>query len=184
MKLGIDCISFYTPHYYLDLATLAAARGVDVDKYKVGLGQDKMAVTPPDEDIVTFAANAAYPLLKQVDVEQIDTVFLATESGIDQSKAAGIFVHHLLNLPKNCRVVEVKQACYSATAALQMALSYVARNPKRKVLIIASDIARYSLACWPLNLNLAFTRKTPWTFGARITVKKPWLMGGFHVSCI
>jgi hydroxymethylglutaryl-CoA synthase len=145
MKLGIDCISFYTPHYYLDLATLAAARGVDVDKYKVGLGQDKMAVTPPDEDIVTFAANAAYPLLKQVDVEQIDTVFLATESGIDQSKAAGIFVHHLLNLPKNCRVVEVKQACYSATAALQMALSYVARNPKRKVLIIASDIARYGL---------------------------------------
>ena len=41
MKLGIDAISFYIPHYYLDLADLARARGVDSDKYYVGFGDKR-----------------------------------------------------------------------------------------------------------------------------------------------
>jgi hydroxymethylglutaryl-CoA synthase len=45
----------------------------------------------------------------------------------------------------HCRVVELKEACYSATAALQMAVALVARQPTKKVLIIAADIARYEL---------------------------------------
>ena len=59
LKFGIDTLSFYTSHYALDLARLAEVRGVDPDKYFVGLGQRKMAVPAPDEDIVTMAAVAA-----------------------------------------------------------------------------------------------------------------------------
>ena len=43
MNIGIEALSFYVPRYYLDLAALAAARGVNVDKYYIGLGQEKMA---------------------------------------------------------------------------------------------------------------------------------------------
>lgn len=145
VKVGIDAIAFYTSHYALDLACLAEARGIDHNKYYVGLGQHKMAVPPPDEDIVTMAANAALRAIRDIDVNSIEMLLFATESGIDQSKAAGIYVHDLLNLPARCRVIELKQACYSATVALQLALPYLRQHPDKKVLVIASDIARYGL---------------------------------------
>jgi len=141
--IGIDRIGFYTPRYYLDLATLAAARNLSVEKYHRGLGQYQMAMLPPSEDIVTMAANAALRVLKDGEKEAIDTVLFATESGIDHSKSAGIFLHRLLELPASCRVVELKQACYSGTAALQLAVSMVAQQPSRKILVIASDSAWY-----------------------------------------
>jgi len=145
MSVGIDEISFYTSNYYLDLRTLAKAQQTDPDKYYVGIGQEKMGMAAPDEDIVTMAANAALPLVEAVGTERISTLLFATETGIDQSKAAGVYVHRLLGLNANCRVVELKQACYSATAALQMACALVARQPESKVLVLASDVARYDL---------------------------------------
>lgn len=144
-NVGIDAIAFYTPHYYLDLRVLAEARGVDPNKYHTGLGQEKMAVIPPDEDVVTMAADAGSRVLKDVDLNDIDLLLFATESAVDQSKASGIFVHRLLNLPSRCRVVELKQACYSATAGLQMALPMLREDPNKKILLIASDVARYGL---------------------------------------
>ena len=145
MKIGIDQISFYTAQYFLDLKTLAAARGVDPEKFYTGIGQEKMGIPPPDEDVVTMAASAAFPLKQTGALEGVEALLFATESGIDQSKAAGMFVHGLLGLPERCRVVELKQACYSATAALRMAMGLVAMKPKSKVLVIASDVARYEL---------------------------------------
>jgi len=145
IKVGIDTIGFYTSHYALDLASLANARGIDVEKFYVGLGQHRMGVTAPGEDIVTLAANAALRAIRHIDPNSIEMLLFATESGIDQSKAAGIYVHHLLNLSERCRVIELKQACYSATVALQLALSFLRQHPDKKVLLIASDEARYGL---------------------------------------
>jgi hydroxymethylglutaryl-CoA synthase len=145
MKTGIDQISFYTAQYFLDLKTLAEARGVEPDKFYLGIGQEKMGIPPPDEDVVTMAASAAFRLKEQGALDGVEALLFATESGVDQSKAAGMFVHGLLGLPERCRVVELKQACYSATAALRMAMGLVAMKPKSKVLVIASDVARYAL---------------------------------------
>jgi hydroxymethylglutaryl-CoA synthase len=142
---GIDKATFYCPHYYLKLDTLAKSRGIDPERFRTGLGQEQMAVTPPDEGVVTMAANAAYRLIEGEDKQQIKMLLFATESGIDQSKSAGIFVHQLLGLSKQCRVVELKQACYSATVGIRMALNHIKCNPDEKVLVIASDIARYGL---------------------------------------
>ena len=145
MSVGIDEISFYTSNYFLDLKTLAEVQQIDADKYYHGIGQEKMGMPAPDEDVVTMAANAALPLIERVGVDSIGTVMFATETGIDQSKSAGVYVHRLLGLHANCRVVELKQACYSATAAIQMACALVARQPEKKVLVVASDVARYDL---------------------------------------
>lgn len=145
MSVGIDQISFYTSNYFFDLKTLAEVQQTDPEKYYQGIGQEKMGMAAHDEDIVTMAANAAFPLVQDGVADQVSTLLFATETGIDQSKAAGVYVHRLLQLNSNCRVVELKQACYSATAALQMACALVARQPEKKVLVIASDIARYDL---------------------------------------
>ena len=69
LKVGIDRISFYTSHHYLDLSALAKARGIDPDKFLVGLGQETMGVSSPDEDIVTLAAHAAERVLKNENLD-------------------------------------------------------------------------------------------------------------------
>lgn len=139
LRTGIDKISFYTPNYYLPITQ---------EKFPVHLGQDKMAILPPDEDVVTMASNAASRILANLSAQElsdIELLLFATESSIDESKAAGIYVHKLLGLPKRCRVVELKQACYGATAGLRLALGYLRENPDKKVLLLASDVARYRL---------------------------------------
>jgi len=145
MNVGIDLISFQTAQYFLDLRTLAQTRGVDPEKYYEGLGQEKMAVPPPDEDSVTLGASAARVLVDQVGAQDIELLLFGTESGVDQSKAAGLFVHGLLNLPRRCRVIELKEACYAGTAGLQLALAMVRLAPQKKALVICADVARYDL---------------------------------------
>ena len=145
MFVGIDDISFHASDFYLSLTTLAQHNGQNPDKYSIGLGQYQMGIPSLDTDIVTMGANAAFPLVNNKETDKIRTILFATESGIDQSKAAGIYVHQLLGLHENIRVVELKQACYSATAALHMACALVTHKPDQEVLIIASDVARYGL---------------------------------------
>jgi hydroxymethylglutaryl-CoA synthase len=145
MKTGIESISMYVPRYGLDLRLLAEARNVEYAKYHQGIGQEFMSVPSPDEDVVTMGANAALQALEGIDRNAIRTVIFATESGVDQSKSAAIYVHKLLDLPTNCRTVEMKQACCSSTSALHFAMATVALKPEEKVLVIASDVARYGL---------------------------------------
>lgn len=145
MKIGIDKIGFYAPHLYLDMENLAKARGIDPDKFTIGIGQEKMALTPITQDPVTLAANAASEMLTEEDKQAIDFVIFGTETGVDHSKSAGVYVHHLLGINPAARTIEVKQACYGATAGVQMAKGHIALNPESKVLVLASDIARYGL---------------------------------------
>lgn len=146
MKIGIDQMAFATTDKYIDLRELARVRGDEPDKYTIGIGQDQQAVVPPTQDIVTLGAAAADKLLTPDVRQRISTVIVATESGIDNSKASAIYIKHLLGLSDFVRTVELKEACYSATAGLQFARGLVALNPQELVLVIAADIARYGLA--------------------------------------
>ncbi|MFF0541410.1 hydroxymethylglutaryl-CoA synthase [Nocardia thailandica] len=143
--VGIHDLSFATTHYFLDHAVLAERLGVDRDKFYLGIGQEKMSVAAADEDIVTLAAAAAKPILERHGTEGIRTVLLATETGVDQSKAAALYLHSLIGLPNTARVVELKQACYGGTAGLAFAAGLIARDPSERVLVIAADIAKYEL---------------------------------------
>lgn len=145
MKIGIDKIGFYAPHMYVDMNKLAVARNVEPEKFTIGIGQEKMAIAPITQDPVTLAANAALMILDESDREKIDFVIFGTESGIDNSKSGAVYVHHLLGLNPNARSIEVKQACYGATAGIQMAKGHIALNPDSRVLVLGSDIARYGL---------------------------------------
>lgn len=145
MEIGIDKIGFYTPPYALSMEELAVARGIDPAKYTIGIGQSTMAVAPVTQDIVTMGANAALAILDDADLAAIDMVLVGTETGIDQSKSAAVYLQRLLGLSHRVRSVELKHACYGATAALQLAKGHIALHPESKVLVIASDIAKYGL---------------------------------------
>lgn len=144
-SIGIHDLELATSHYAVDLGDLARSNGTDPAKYNIGLGQDEFSFPAPDEDIITMGAAAALPILERNGFAGIRTLLFATESSVDQSKAAGVSAHRLLGLPRQVRVVEFKQACYGGTAALQAAIGIVSRNPDERVLVISSDIARYQL---------------------------------------
>ncbi|KRO16140.1 hydroxymethylglutaryl-CoA synthase [Lacticaseibacillus saniviri JCM 17471 = DSM 24301] len=145
MTIGIDQLGFYTPNYYVDLVDLAQARGVDPDKFTIGIGQDKQAVPPSSQDVVTMGASAANEFLTPDMKQDIGLIVLGTETGIDASKAGSLYIQQLLNLNPWSRAIEIKEACYGATAGLMLAKDYIATHPGKTALVIASDIARYGL---------------------------------------
>ncbi|MDG4515226.1 hydroxymethylglutaryl-CoA synthase [Streptococcus suis] len=146
MNIGIDKIGFAAPDYVLDLADLAQARNVDPNKFKIGLLQSEMAVTPVTQDIISLGAKAAEAILTEEDKQTIDMVIVGTESSVDQSKAAAVTIHGLLGIQPFARSIEMKEACYGATAGLSLAKSHISQFPESKVLVIASDIAKYGVA--------------------------------------
>lgn len=144
-KVGIDRITFATPNCYLSMRDLAIARGIDPNKFTIGIGQSQQAVPPNHQDIVTLGAQAALPLMPYIDSNRLKMVIVGTESGVDASKSSALYIHKLLNLSAWVRCVEVKEACYGGTAALMMARDYVLAHPGAQVLVIAADIARYGV---------------------------------------
>jgi len=143
MTIGIDKLGVYVPKTYVDLKDLALARGVDPDKYTIGIGQKKMALPSVSEDVITMALEAADSILNDHDRDAIDLILFATESAVDFSKAAGIYVHAHLGLKPGVRVLELKQACYASTGALRIAMDHVSLYPSSKVLVLSSDVAWY-----------------------------------------
>ena len=110
MNIGIDKIGFATSNYVLKLNDLAIARDTDPEKLSKGLLLKELSIASLTEDIVTLGAAAAEPILTAEDKEKIDMVIVATESGIDQSKAAAVFVHGLLGIQPFARSFEIKEA--------------------------------------------------------------------------
>lgn len=143
--IGIEKIGFYTPEYKLDMSVLAEGRNIPVEKLTIGLGQHVMAVPPIYEDAVTLAANAVNSILTDEDRQAIDMILVGSESGIDNSKSIAVYIKELCNIQEHVRAVELKQACYGATIALQLAKSHLVDYPDKKVLVVATDIAKYGL---------------------------------------
>ena len=145
MKIGIEQIGFAIPNMYLSMDDLAAARGVDPNKFKIGIGQDEQAVPPLSQDPVTLGVNAALEWFKPEMRDQIGLLIFGTESSIDESKATAMYAKRLLGIHDWCRCFEAKEACYGATAGLMTAYDFIKNHPDQKAIIFGADIARYGL---------------------------------------
>ncbi len=145
-KIGIERLGFYGGRAFIDIADLAGLRRLDPVRMANLLIRRK-TMHFPWEDPVSFAVNAARPILRRLtpaQLERINHVIVASESGLDFGKSLSTWIHQLLNLPKRTRLFEIKQACYGGTAALQSALGLLARDgdPTAKALVICTDLAR------------------------------------------
>ncbi|WP_429970777.1 hydroxymethylglutaryl-CoA synthase [Fructilactobacillus sp. Tb1] len=145
MNVGIDKIGFFTPNYYVDMVDLAHARNDDPNKYLIGIGQTEQAVIPNTQDTVAMAANAAVQILDDDNRDKISLIILGTETGIDNSKSGAIYLQNLLGLSRHARAFEIKQACYGATAGIQMAKDFVNLHPDQQALVVGADVARYGV---------------------------------------
>jgi len=143
IRAGIDDLNIYGSALCLELAELARVRGLPAKDLQ-SVGFDRRTVTPPYEDPVTLAVNAAKPLVDAAGPNTFELLLVATESGVDYGKPLSSYVHRYLGLGPRCRNVEIKHACYGGTAALQLASSWVRSGAPagKKALVVMTDVAR------------------------------------------
>jgi polyketide biosynthesis 3-hydroxy-3-methylglutaryl-CoA synthase-like enzyme PksG len=145
--VGIEAINIFTGSAFVDVEKLARHRHLDATRFTNLLMKQK-TVALPYEDPVSFGINAARPLIDAMTPEErdrIEMVITCTESAFDFGKSMSTYFHRLLGLNRNCRLFEVKNACYSGVAGLQMAANFVLSetSPGAKALVIATDITRF-----------------------------------------
>ncbi|MEM9194339.1 MAG: hydroxymethylglutaryl-CoA synthase [Myxococcota bacterium] len=147
-RAGIESIGLKLPSLSLDVRELAPARGVDPNKYTVGLGCNEIALCGPDESAVTLGVAAARRALERFDGSLSDIGLLAvgTETGEDMSRPLSSSVAEALGLRGAFRSYEVKHACYGGTVALRQALEWRRSGAARgkAALVIASDVSLYA----------------------------------------
>jgi len=150
IPVGIEAMNVFGGTAYLDVEELAEHRRLDTQRFENLMMREK-TVALPYEDPVTFGVNAAKPItdtLSEDEKNRIELLITCTESGIDFGKSISTYIHDYLGLNRNCRMFELKSACYSGTAGFQMAVSFILSqaSPGAKALVVASDLARFIVA--------------------------------------
>lgn len=143
MRVGIESINFYGGPACVDIRDIFNTRKLDMSRFE-NLMLEKKSVGAPWEDPVSNAVNAAKPLIdnmSQDEKSRIELVITSSESGIDFGKSMSTYIHDYLGLSRNCRLFEVKQACFGGTAAFMTAAEFVASqaSPGAKALVCATD---------------------------------------------
>lgn len=153
MKTGIDAIAFDVAKIHLPIEILAKARNIAPEKLQKGLGLINMTLPDTHQDTVVFGANALTKLIldNQIDLAQLDRIYVGTESAIDSSKPIASFLVALMeqkfgqNVLENCDVVDFTFACIGGVDALQNCLDFVKLNPTKKAIVVTTDFAKYDL---------------------------------------
>lgn len=145
--VGIEAINVFAGSAYVDVEKLARHRKLDLTRFANLLMKEK-TVALPHEDPVSFGVNAAKPLIDAMcpdEKDRIEVVITCTESAFDFGKSMSTYFHKLLGLNRNCRLFELKNACYSGVAGLQMAVNFILSqtSPGAKALVIATDVSRF-----------------------------------------
>lgn len=147
MRVGIDKLRLYPSTLALSLAELCVARDRHPEETIAHLLVKERTVLPPWEDSVTLAVNAAAPLVDDGEREAIGLLIVGTETPVDLEKPISSWVHRHLGLSSECRNYDLQHACYSVTAAVQLALAWLSSPAGRgkKALVVGSDASLFGL---------------------------------------
>ena len=155
MPVGIDDLAIYIPKLYVDYKDFAKARGIDPQKLEYGIGIKKMALVDTNQDPACMAANACLKLMERnhLHPEDIGRMYVATESGLDESKAMNSFVIGMLEQVygedtfEHAGGIECKFACVSGSYAIYDNANWIRadENNGKAAIVIVSDIAKYDI---------------------------------------
>lgn len=155
MRVGIDDMAIYVPKLYVDYKDFAEARGIDPCKLEYGIGVKNMALVDSNQDPACMAANACLSLMQKnhLQPEDVGRMYVATESGLDESKAMNSFVIGMLEQVygegsfEHAGGIECKFACVSGSYALYDNANWIRaeENSGKAAIVIVSDIAKYDI---------------------------------------
>lgn len=143
-SIGILAYGCYIPPTRLPLAAIRGGMVKD--------GGPQKAVANFDEDAITMAVTAGADCLHDIQRELVTGLYLATTSSPFREKQAAAFVAKALDLPQHTETIDFSGTLRAAGAALQAAINAVRSDPKRQILVLASD-ARLPAPRSPLEAN-------------------------------
>jgi 3-hydroxy-3-methylglutaryl CoA synthase len=146
-NIGIDSLSFYAPHHYLDIGELAVERNIDPNKYKKGLLLKEMRLPGLDEDIISMGLKAGYNALIRgnINPKSVDAIFVGTETITYAVKSVSNIFAELLGISRNSITQDIYNACAAGTLAMINAMGLIQNGIINRALIINADISSYEL---------------------------------------
>ena len=153
--VGIDDIAIHIPKLYIHFKDFAEARGINPAKLEYGIGVKMMAMVDTNQDPATMASNACLKLMERNDLrpEDIGRLYIATESGLDESKAMNSYVVGMLEQIygdgnfEHCGGIECKFACVSGSYALYDNSNWIRadENDGKAAIVVVSDVEKYDI---------------------------------------
>lgn len=147
-NVGIVALDVYFPQRCVEQKDLEVADGVAEGKYRIGLGQERMAYVGDREDINSIIMSACSNLLSKYNIspDQVGRVEVGTETIVDKSKSTKTYLMELLGSNTDVEGVTCINACYGGTAAILNSVAWVesAAWDGRYAIVVAGDIAVYA----------------------------------------
>ena len=142
--VGIVGYGTYIPKYRIKLADIAAAWKKEPSEVVGSLGVDEKSVPATDEDAVTIALEAATQALGRSKLvpEDIDVLFVGSESHPYAVNPTSTIVGDLLQLGHNYLAADLQFACKAATAGMQAIAGLLAAGHAEYGLAIGADTAQ------------------------------------------
>ena len=92
-----------------------------------------------------YGANAAKDIITDDDKKHIGMVIVATESAIDNAKAAAVQIHNLLGIPAIRTLLRNERSLLCCNTYNQLAKDYIEKRPNERYLLSQIDTARYGI---------------------------------------
>ena len=132
---GIEDIYVYFPKLILTAETFSKITGESVKKLKKGLGILKKSINEPSQDTIALSMNSVEGLGRYVNLKDIESIFVGTESQMNLSKPIATYLTQFTG--NYVQVMDGIFACLSG-------LNFVAMSKQfEKPLVVTSDIAKY-----------------------------------------
>lgn len=143
--VGIVSYGSYIPKYRIRVEDIARAWKKDDNEVSTSLGLTDKSVPGCDEDAVTIALESAISALSGVEGpirDNIDVLFVGSESHPYAVNPTSTIVGELLGLGHNYLAVDMEFACKAGTTAIQTIAGLIAAGHASFGLAIGSDTAQ------------------------------------------
>ncbi|KAJ1636891.1 hydroxymethylglutaryl-CoA synthase [Pavlovales sp. CCMP2436] len=147
-NVGILAMDVYFPQRCVAQKDLEVADGVSEGKYRIGLGQERMAYVGDREDVNSIAMSAVHNLLSKYNIDPalVGRLEVGTETLVDKSKSTKTHIMELFGSNTNVEGVTSINACYGGTAAILNSLAWIESSAwdGRYAVVVCGDIATYA----------------------------------------
>jgi len=131
--VGIVSYGAYVPLYRLERKRIAEA-------WSGGAPAGEKAVANDDEDSLTMGVEAAFDCLGNGEEHKIDAVFFASTTPPYREKQSASILASVLDAGEEALTIDFGNSLRAGTNAIMAAMSFIAGQPGKKVLVIVSDL--------------------------------------------
>lgn len=143
-KVGLVSFGAYLPRYAIKTSEIELAWAKQIDEVARSIKIYQKSVPDIDEDSITMAVEASLMAIERMEMQknQIEAVFMGSESHPYAVKPSGTVLSQALGLKNNLAMADLEFACKAGTQALQIGLSYCLSKMAQQVLALGADTAQ------------------------------------------